>query len=435
MAEHPTLNDYPSVTEYLFSRLPVYQRTGGASYKIDLSVTRALDKHFGHPHRHYATLHVAGTNGKGSVSHMLASVLQEAGYRTGLYTSPHLKDFRERIRLNGKPVAEEYVTDFVRRNIPLIEKLNPSFFEITVLMAFQYFSEAGIDIAVIETGLGGRLDSTNIITPLCSVITNIGHDHVQFLGHTLEAIAREKAGIIKAGVPVVVGRTQPETAEVFRQVAARHHAPLLFADREMTAEPIGGDTSLQSFRIRKKKRVLFPKLTTDLLGDYQKENLVTVLTTLQSLPPLFHIGRETIEQGLRKVARNTGLLGRWQILDQAPLVVADTGHNEEAWRYLSRQIAHTPHRRLFIVIGFVNDKTLTPLLQQLPKEAYYLFTQAAIPRAANATKILEEARKEGLQGEVVRPVKAAIQKAYHLAGTEDMIFIGGSTFVVAEALP
>ncbi len=430
---HP---DYEEVTRFLFSRLPVYQRTGSASYKIDLSVTQALDAYFGHPHRHYPTLHIAGTNGKGSVSHMLASVLQHAGYRTGLYTSPHLKDFRERIRINGTPVSEEYIVRFVREHHHLFDELSPSFFEITVAMAFQYFAEEQVDIAVIETGLGGRLDSTNIITPLCSVITNIGLDHTRFLGDTLPQIAAEKGGIIKERVPVVIGRTQPETAHVFRRIAADRRAPIRFADRHFRAVPLPASSwSCRRYRIEEEGEVRFPGLATDLPGDYQAENLQTVMQTLRLVENRFSVEDTTVLRGLAEASRTTGLLGRWQVLEEKPLIVADTGHNGDALRRLVRQISSIPHRQLIMVTGFVRDKDIRQLLALLPSRAHYIFTQAAIPRALEAEELHRLARQHGLQGEVVRPVAAAVKRARAMAGTEDMIFIGGSTFVVAEALP
>jgi dihydrofolate synthase/folylpolyglutamate synthase len=428
-------DDYRSVTEYLFSRLPVFQRTGPASYKIDLETTRRLDDYFENPHQNYPAIHIAGTNGKGSVSHMLASVLQEAGYRTGLYTSPHLKDFRERIRINGNPVPEDFVKAFVKEYDHLFSRLEPSFFEITVAMAFRYFSEEKVDIAVIETGLGGRLDSTNIITPLCSVITNIGMDHMHFLGNTLESIAREKAGIIKEGIPVVVGRYQTEIADLFREIAAHKHSPLFFAEKEISIDIAGTSSETgQEFIVKKGDNIIFSSLQTDLFGNYQKENTVTALKTIEILKEQLHITDKDIRQGMKKVVRNTGLQGRWQVLRQHPLIVCDTGHNSDAFLQLTGQIKKSPYKNLFMVLGFVNDKNLHDILDLLPREAYYLFTRAGIPRAMDPDELQKQALQHGLTGQGFPTVEQAVKGALSRAGKDDMIFIGGSTFVVAEVI-
>jgi dihydrofolate synthase/folylpolyglutamate synthase len=408
---------YREATEFLFTSLPVFQRVGAAAYKPGLDNTLRLDERLGHPHRRFHTIHVAGTNGKGSVSHMLAAVLQTAGCRTGLYTSPHLLDFRERIRVDGAMIPEAEVIDFVERHRSVADEISPSFFELTMMMAFDWFARQEVDVAVIETGLGGRLDSTNIITPQVSVITNISHDHAQFLGDTLDRIAAEKAGIIKPGVPVVIGETQPETEPVFRKTAAENHAPIVFADRR------------------------FPHVSTaqyplDLPGLYQEKNLKTVLAALEVLngQGRLPVPESAVKEGLRHAARLTGLLGRWQILRQKPLTVADTGHNEGGIREVVAQIARTPHDKLYVVFGVVNDKDLMKIWPLLPQDAYYLFTQARIERALPAEKLYEQAMEQGFSGELLPTVPEAVERAQTLAQEGDMIFIGGSTFTVAEAL-
>ncbi len=420
---------------FLYSSLPVFQRTGGASYKIDLATTRALDSYFHHPHTAYPAIHLAGTNGKGSVSHMLASVFMETGLKTGLYTSPHLKDFRERIRVNGKPVPEKFILNFINDNLPFFHTLKPSFFEMTVAMAFRYFAMEKVDLAIIETGLGGRLDSTNIITPICSVITNIGLDHTRFLGNSLPEIAREKAGIIKPRVPVVIGRTQPESEPVFRNEAARHHSRIFFAGEHFNIHysmftPSGN----QVFTVYKDKKPFLSNLETDLAGAYQQENITTLLQVLDVVKKDFPVPEEALRRGLKKVIRNTGLRGRWEIISQHPLTVCDTGHNADAFKWIIPQIKNTPYKKLRMVIGFVNDKHYRDVLEMLPRDATYYFTQAAIPRALPAEKLAEEAAKAGLSGVPVTPVSKAVKMAQSKADRFDFIFIGGSTFVVAEAL-
>ena len=428
-------DDYRAVTDYLFSRLPVFQRSGPASYKIDLETSLRLDDYFGNPHRHYPTIHVADTNGKGSVSHILASVLQEAGYRTGLYTSPHLKDFRERIRIDGQPVPEEYVKSFIKEHDHLFDKLEPSFFEITVAMAFRYFADEKADVAVIETGLGGRLDSTNIITPLCSVITNIGMDHMRFLGNDLQSIAREKAGIIKPGIPVVIGRYQEDTAPLFRQTAAHNHSEIHFAGKDLNIDysmyTPGGQ---QIFNVKRGGEIFLSSLLTDLLGNYQKENTLTALRTLEIIRKDLPVEEEHIRKGFLNVSGNTGITGRWQVLRQHPFTVCDTGHNSDAFAQLRLQIKNTPYRELFMILGFVNDKDPSAILQLLPRDAHYLFTKAAIPRAMEPEEVRRAAMRYGLEGQSFPSVAEAFTEASARAGKNDMIFIGGSTFVVAEVI-
>jgi len=391
----------------------MYQRVGKRAYKGDLSNTITLAKHLGNPQEGFRSIHVGGTNGKGSTSHMLASVLMESGYKVGLYTSPHLKDFRERIRINRQMIAKPYVTEFIHNNRSFFEAHGLSFFEMTVGLAFSYFRDQRVDIAVIEVGLGGRLDSTNIITPLASVITNIGYDHMQFLGNTLEKIATEKAGIIKSGVPVVIGETLPETKPIFQAKARAMDAEILFAEELQTL----GHTH------------------SDLKGWYQHKNIRTALTTCNLLSKqLQGITEETISRGLTSVVENTGLMGRWQILGSTPLIVADTAHNKEGLQAVLHQLKSQNYRRLYLVLGFVNDKTIKDLLALFPTEASYFFCAPQIARALAVEDLEKQANELGLKGTACRSVKEGLKYAKLAAGPEDLIFVGGSTFVVAEAL-
>ncbi len=431
-----TDQEYNQVLTWLFKQLPVFQRVGNQAYKADLDRTLALDEYFGHPHKTYKTIHVAGTNGKGSVSHMLASVLQEAGYMAGLYTSPHLKDFRERIRMNGVPVPKEFVIRFTEENKGLFEELKPSFFEMTVAMAFEYFRYAEVDIAVIETGLGGRLDSTNIILPEISIITNIGHDHSEFLGSNLKKVAREKAGIIKPGIPVVIGETQEGIKDVFGEVAAELDSELVFADQKYQVEySLMTLENKQKIKFRDSGNFGFDEIKTDLLGLYQTKNVATSLMAIEKMQEKgIHIEGEAILSGLERVIENTGLMGRWQLLGTDPLIVCDTAHNKEGLREVMRQIRDTAFRTLHFVLGVVKEKNLKTILKLLPKEAVYYFVKADILRALDAGILAEEAAKAGLQGTVFSNVRSAFEKAKQNAKKEDMIFVGGSTFVVAEVL-
>jgi dihydrofolate synthase / folylpolyglutamate synthase len=429
--------NYPETLEYLFSRLPMYQRIGKAAYKADLSTTVALDKYFSHPHRLYGSIHIAGTNGKGSVSHMLAAILQQAGYRTGLYTSPHLKDFRERIRISGRPVEKDFVVDFVSSHRRVLEELNPSFFEMSVAMAFDYFAREKIDIAVVETGMGGRLDSTNIITPLVSVITNIGMDHMEFLGDSLPLIAAEKAGIIKPGVPVVIGEMQEEVKEVFLEKAAGVKAGgITFASEVYKCEyaflTLQGR---QSLSISRQGRPEYKDLETDLQGIYQQKNVVTVLQTVDILNHSgLEINRDSIYSGLARAGEKTGLLGRWQIAGANPAIIYDTAHNREGLKMVLKQIGITPHKKLHMVIGFVSDKNIRELLAMFPADASYYFTRASIPRALDEGELHHMAREAGLRGNRYGTVAEALKAARQNAGSDDLIFVGGSTFVVADIL-
>jgi len=427
---------YKETTDYLYSLLPAYHRIGKAAYKGNLDNTIELDSYFGHPHKKFRTLHVAGTNGKGSVSHMLASILQEAGYRTGLYTSPHLRDFRERIRLNGQMISEEDVISFVEKHDKVISRIKPSFFELTVAMAFDYFAAMGADVAVIEVGMGGRLDSTNIIMPELSVITNIGHDHMEFLGDTLAAVAGEKAGIIKEGVPVVIGETQPETVDVFAGIAAQKNAPVSYADRDFlcTLGEMNDKNGIREYILKDLITRMTTHGITPLGGLAQQKNIQTVAAAVNIIKVPFGLSRDNFVNGIANVITNTGLMGRWQVLSVSPLTVCDTGHNREGLEYVVRQLSLTPKKKLHIVIGFVNDKDLSLVLPLLPRDAIYYFTRASVPRALDEKILMNEAGKYGLSGASYASVAEALDAARTSAAADDMIFIGGSTFVVAEVV-
>lgn len=417
------MNSYQEAIDYLYASLPIFQRVGAAAYKGDLTNTLALCEALDNPHKKFKSVHVAGTNGKGSSSHMLAAVLQSAGYKTGLYTSPHLKEFTERIKINGADVSKDFVVDFVNRTKPTLELVKPSFFETTVAMAFDYFAQEKVDIAVIEVGLGGRLDSTNVITPEVSLITNISWDHMDLLGDTLERIAAEKAGIIKPNVPVVISERQEEVEYVFLKKAQETKSSIEFAQGRFGVKPLSdGQFSVNDTVYR-----------LDLKGDYQQKNLSGVLATLDKLRGNgFSISDEDISDGLSKTIQLTELKGRWQKLNDKPLTICDTGHNESGLREVLRQIAKQKFRRLHIVWGMVGDKDVSKVLSQLPKDADYYFCQAKIPRAMPAREVQEKMKDFGLKGKVIEDVNEAIADAKRNAAPDDMIFIGGSTFVVAE---
>jgi dihydrofolate synthase / folylpolyglutamate synthase len=423
---------YQETLDYLFNALPMFQRIGVAAFKNDLKNTHALCGHLGNPERNLKTVHVAGTNGKGSTSHAICSVLMEAGYKVGLYTSPHLKSFTERIKINGKDIPENEVVQFVETNRTFLEELKPSFFEMTVGMAFWFFAKEKVDIAVIEVGMGGRLDSTNVIIPELSVITNISYDHMQFLGDTLPLIAAEKAGIIKTKVPVVVSQKQKETFPVFLKKAEEFQAPIYFAEDFIQIKRSGLHSGgKRSFDVTD-ERIQYT-IQIDLLGNYQQKNLPGILQSIKILKKLgWSIEDEDVKAGLRNIVSNTGLKGRWQILGESPLIVCDTGHNEDGIKLIVEQIGELTFNRLFMVIGMVNDKDISKVLSMLPKEAWYIFCQAKIPRAMEAEELSSKAFEVGLKGEVIRDVNMAIEKVKDLASKEDLIFIGGSTFVVAE---
>ncbi len=428
--------DYAQTLQYLFSQLPMYQRVGQAAYKADLINTLALDEYFGHPHHAFKTIHVAGTNGKGSVSHTLSAILQSAGYKTGLYTSPHLKDFRERIRVNGQTIDEYSVVDFVDRHHAVLEQLKPSFFEMTVAMAFDYFRSQKVDVAVVEVGMGGRLDSTNIIMPDLSVITNIGLDHTAFLGNTLAAIAGEKAGIIKPGVPVVIGERHPQTDEVFIQRARNNGSELLFASDRFKVDWVANTIKRQQiFNIECNGTASYRDLIFSLQGHYQRKNILTILAAVDVMCHNgYNLPEPAVRLGLADVSGLTGLMGRWQEIGHNPLVVVDTGHNEHGIREVVAQIEATPHRHLHIVWGMVNDKDPNAVLSLLPKDATCYFTRASIPRSLDEQTLYGYAVAAGLHGACYSNVAEAVMAAKKNANVNDLIFIGGSTFIVADAL-
>jgi dihydrofolate synthase / folylpolyglutamate synthase len=428
--------NYQEAINYMIDQLPMFHRIGKAAYKANLDNAQQLDSYFGCPHRNYKTIHIAGTNGKGSVSHTLAAILQKAGYKTGLFTSPHLKDFRERIRVNGTMVGENYVSEFITRHQSFFNELKPSFFEMTSAMAFEYFKQSEVDVAIIEVGLGGRLDSTNIITPVLSVITNIGFDHTEFLGDTLEKIASEKAGIIKPFIPVVIGEYNAETIPVFRKAAKEKNSELILAqDKYQSENSFYTPDHKQVFRIISQNQVKYTDLRLDLGGFYQQKNICTVLTAVDELNKIgFPISEANLREALLNVSQTTGLQGRWQILGSNPLIICDTGHNYDGLQWFTKQIEATSYKKLHIVLGFVSDKAIDKILPLLPKEAVYYFTQASIPRALDSGVLKELAQKEGLNGVSYTSVKEAFHSAKKAANKDDFIFIGGSTFVVAEVL-
>ena len=415
--------NYQETIEYLFNSTPVFEKIGAKAYKPGLQTTFALDDHFGHPHQKYKTIHIAGTNGKGSCSHTLAAILQSQGYKVGLYTSPHLVDFRERIRVNGECVPEQYVIDFVEENRAFFEPLHPSFFELTTAMALKYFAEQKVDYAVIEVGLGGRLDCTNIITPILSIITNISFDHTQFLGNTLAEIAGEKAGIIKPGVPVVIGEYLPETRPVFEKKAKSENAPILFA---------------QDFDATHQESSETCDVDMELKGSYQERNKKTILTALHILRQKLAISDEAIREGFAHVCELTGLRGRWEKLNDTPLTICDTGHNLAGWSYLAPQINAVKAETKHIVFGMVDDKDVAHVLQllkeKLENRVKYYWTQPSTKRAIPVEKLSELALKLGLHGSLYHSVKEAYNAALKNAGKDDFVFVGGSSYVVADLL-
>lgn len=421
---------YQETIQYLFNSTPVFEHVGAAAYKPGLYNTHELDQHFGHPHTAYKTIHIAGTNGKGSCSHTLAAILQEAGYKVGLYTSPHLVDFRERIRVNGHPISEQRVIDFVEQERAFFEPLNPSFFELTTALALLYFKEQQVDVAVIEVGLGGRLDCTNIITPVLSLITNISFDHTQFLGNTLEQIAAEKAGIIKQHVPVVIGETTPETRTVFEQKAAICKAPIYFAEEESeilsskVCQTGGRDYITQNFG----------NLHGQLGGEYQERNANTVLKALPLLQEIFNITPNNIIRGFANVTTLTGLRGRWEKLRENPIVICDTGHNVAGWKWLAPQIKSAVCRKLRLIFGMVDDKDVETVIKLLPKNATYYWAQASTKRAIPSNIIAEMGRKNQLVGTDCGTVAKAYHRAITDASADDFIFVGGSSYIVSDLL-
>lgn len=425
---------YPQVLDFLYAQLPMFHRIGAAAFKKDLGNTLALLEFLGNPQYKFKSIHVGGTNGKGSTSHMLSAVLQAKGFKTGLYLSPHYRDFRERIKLNGQYITRQYVIDFVEKMKPIIAEVQPSFFELTVAMAFDYFAYRKVDIAVIEVGLGGRLDSTNVITPVLSVITNISFDHMQFLGDTLPEIAGEKAGIIKPGVPVVIGETHPESAPVFISKARSENTPIYFADQHLKAKIVEEDASHSYFEVFRDGQLYYPRLATNLHGDYQMLNLQTVLQALQCLPSEWGIDERSIRTGLKNLVPLTRFMGRWQVLGQNPTIIADSAHNEAGIQLAMQQLAKIPCKQLHLVMGVVRDKDLDKMLPQLPTEATYYFAKPDIPRGLEAEVLQRAAATQGRRGKAYNSVKNALKAARRKAQPEDVIYVGGSIFVLAEIL-
>lgn len=430
--------NYNQTIDFLFNSFTSFQQVGADAYKPGLERISEFCEHLGNPQCNFHTIHVAGTNGKGSVSHILASVLQQAGYRVGLYTSPHLKDFRERMRVDGEMISEQGVVDFVDENIGIMKRLGLSFFEMTTAMAFDHFAKRDVEVAVIETGLGGRLDATNIIRPLLSVVTNVGFDHIDLLGNTLRQIAGEKAGIVKKGVPLVLGESNELYDEVFEHRACEVGAPLIFAQKCFRCLEHNLVEDMQYIAIERVEDSERYDLRLDLLGDYQFNNVITAATAihiLHSSTPLT-ISRRAFVDGLASVVKTTHLAGRWQILGREPFVVCDTGHNAHGLKWVTEQLRRvaSKYTRQICVVGFAREKNLDEILPMLPNEAYYIFTQANISRALPAEELAAKAKSAGLTGEVVVGVAEAVAKAHEIAQSSDMIFIGGSNFVIAEVL-
>ncbi len=423
--------NFKDTLDYMYNLLPMYQRQGKTAFKKDLTNTLKLCEYLGNPQKQFKSIHIAGTNGKGSSAHMLASIFQTAGYKTGLYTSPHLKSFTERIRVDGHEVDEQFVCDFIEELKFIIKEIQPSFFEITVAMAFDYFSKQKVDVAVIEVGLGGRFDSTNVITPVISLITSIGLDHTDMLGETLPEIAFEKAGIIKRNISVVISETQHEISKVFESKAVEMNAPLFFADQEYEVSIKQSSSIALEFNVNSETKSF--TATTDLAGEYQIKNIPGVLKVLDLLNARgFSITDEHLKLGLKYVVRNTGLLGRWQKLMDKPLTICDTVHNEAGIRYLIKQIAKMQYDKSHIIWGSVEGKDLSGILRQLPKGAFYYFCEASIPRALKASELQKVASGFGIEGKVVSDVNVAIEEARGKAGENDLVFIGGSNFIIAE---
>jgi dihydrofolate synthase / folylpolyglutamate synthase len=427
--------NYQETLDYLFSQLPMYQRLGQAAYKADLKTTIALLKVLKNPQQNFKTIHIAGTNGKGSVAHLMASIFQTAGYKTGLYTSPHLNDFRERIKINGEMISEDIVISFVEKYKNSFEEIKPSFFEMTVGMAFEYFQNEEVDIAIIETGMGGRLDSTNLISPELSIITNIGLDHTQFLGETMKEIAAEKAEIIKKEIPIVIGKNQPEIKEIFTNKSKVQNAPIYFAHEHFDAKSLtSSDLDFNVYDIWKESELYIDHLLCPLLGDYQTENIITTLQACDLLSDKFGLSKSLVKEGIETVVSNTGLKGRWQLLSKNPLTICDTGHNKDGLSAIVNQLQKINYDQLHFVIGFVNDKNINDLLNLLPQHAEYYFCKADIPRALDEDELEQLAHKAGLRGNAYGSVREAYNSALNNSGRSDLVFIGGSTFVVAEVV-
>ncbi len=427
--------NYNETLNWMFNKLPMYQRIGAAAYKADLNTTIEILNHLDNPQHNFRSIHIAGTNGKGSVSHSLASVFQEAGYKTALYTSPHLRDFRERIRINGEMISEDKVVSFIEKNKQKLEELELSFFEMTVAMAFDYFCKEKVDIAIIEVGMGGRLDSTNVIRPELSLITNISLDHVKFLGENETLIAAEKAGIIKEETPVVIGETQERSKDVFIAKAKEKNSSIYFADQIMECRKNETESiEYQDFDIYKNNSLYLKNLQYPLLGNYQKKNLAAIICALDILKDKFNLKDEDLLNGLAKVVTNTGLMGRWQLINKKPLAIADTGHNVAGINEVVKQLSETKFDKLHFVLSVVNDKDIEGILKLLPDYADYYFCKADIPRGLDAEILAEKARAIGLKGSVYPSVRQAYEAACRNAKDKDLVFVGGSNFTVAEVV-
>lgn len=431
---------YQETTEYLFNQMPMFERQGASGYKEGLENTLALDRHFGHPHSDYRTIHIAGTNGKGSCAHTLAAIMQACGYKTGLYTSPHLVDFRERIRIDGRPISKEYVIDFVDREREFFEPLHPSFFEVTTALAFKYFSDMHVDVAIIEVGLGGRLDCTNIINPALSIITNISLDHTQFLGDTPAKIAAEKAGIIKKGVPVIIGETTEETRYIFEQKAKENNAPISFAEDEPEVIKAIIEPSNGIFYTTRHYGIIRGELS----GEYQKKNANTILRAVRQLKETEILRKYKVQdtdlltsilnEAFGNVSKMTGFMGRWQKIQEHPTVICDAGHNSGGWKYISKQLADLHCRQLHIIFGMVDDKDIDTVMSFMPKYAHYYFTKANSKRALPEQKVQEIAAIHGIKGTAWPSIKEAYESAMSHADQNDIIFIGGSCYIIADFL-
>ncbi|MGY4384938.1 dihydrofolate synthase/folylpolyglutamate synthase [Pedobacter sp. UYP24] len=427
--------DYKTTLEYLYERLPMFTRVGAVAFKKDLHNTIALCNAIGNPENKFKSIHVAGTNGKGSTSHMLAAIFQKAGYKTGLYTSPHLKDFRERIKIDGVMIPEDFIVEFIAGQQKLIERISPSFFEVTVAMAFSYFALSSVDIAIVEVGLGGRQDSTNIIIPELSVITNISFDHTNLLGNTIKEIASEKAGIIKRGIPVIIGEQNSDADQVFIHKASENASEIFFASEHLKIDTVNPNGSLLELSVYNDNKILYKDLLLDLTGSYQQKNLLPVLKSIEVIRSKgYVIDNDAVREGLKNTKALTGLQGRWQILGKDPLIICDTGHNEAGIKEVLKNIINTPHAALHMVIGMVRDKDISGILSLLPSDATYYFCQPEIERALPAKELQEKAKDFNLQGHSYSSVIKALEAAKANSSSNDLIFIGGSTFVVAEIL-
>ncbi len=426
--------NYQETLQYLYSQLPIFQRIGPQALKNDLNNTLALCEYLGQPQKSFKSIHIAGTNGKGSTAHALSAILQESGYKVGLYTSPHYRDFRERIKINSEYIPQQNIVDFVAEHQSYFEDLKPSFFEMTVGLAFHYFAEQKVDIAIIEVGLGGRLDSTNILSPILSVITNISFDHTNLLGNTLALIAAEKAGIIKQSTPIVIGETHPETRPVFEAKAKEMNASIHFVEQIYLLKNVKKTLTYQEFDVYKNGILQYPKLQSDLQANYQQKNLLTVLQCIEMLPELgFKVSTKDVYAGLKDVKKISKLLGRWHIISEKnPTIIADSAHNIAGIQYAMQQIEAIDFQQLHFVFGIVNDKEPDKVLQEIPTHAHYYFCKANIPRGLNAQRLKEKAIEFGLQGEAYNSVEEALKAAKTAANHNDLIYIGGSIFVVAE---